>query len=143
MREFLAAQILDIQVSHMSGAFESGVVICRELLQQAGIEPYEVVELLHVASGARWHTYALPGSMGYFIPYAADPAEIGVSDRFVVSAFRREAIYSGGRRVTCKMSPEIRGSVAELVEWLPASPYADPARAAWVRQGTRSGLAVP
>ena len=58
------AKIHRARVTEADLHYEGSVTVDQELLEAAGILPYEQVDIYDITSGARLTTYALPGERG-------------------------------------------------------------------------------
>lgn len=63
-RFFLRSKIHRATVTEANVEYEGSITIDRELLETAGIRPYEKVEVYNVTQGTRLQTYAIEGEAG-------------------------------------------------------------------------------
>ncbi|MBI5059528.1 aspartate 1-decarboxylase [candidate division KSB1 bacterium] len=63
-REVLGAKIHNARVTQLNIEYEGSCAIDHDLLDQAGILPYERVHIYNVMNGERFDTYAIPGKRG-------------------------------------------------------------------------------
>jgi len=63
-RNFLRCKIHRATVTHADVDYEGSITIDRDLLDAAGLVPYEKVEVYNVTSGSRFETYAIEGAPG-------------------------------------------------------------------------------
>jgi aspartate 1-decarboxylase len=64
LRTILQAKIHRARVTQANVDYEGSITIDAQLLEAAGIMPYELVHVLDVDNGARLQTYALTGEPG-------------------------------------------------------------------------------
>lgn len=101
MPTYVAAKIHDIRVTGASVDYVGSVTVDAALLDLAGIDPYEQLDVVNLANGNRWTTYALPGPPGVF-ELNGGGARLGVvGDRCVLITYRQTASFSGASLVFC------------------------------------------
>lgn len=87
LRSYVTAKIHGIAVTAASVEYHGSVTIAGELLDAAGIDPYERVFVVNLNNGARWDTYAIPGAPGVFTLNGGS-ARLGVpGDRCVIMTY--------------------------------------------------------
>ena len=64
MRRMLNAKIHRARVTRTDLEYEGSITIDRDLLQAAGIVPFEEVQVLNLNNGARFATYVIEGESG-------------------------------------------------------------------------------
>ncbi|MBI2213449.1 MAG: aspartate 1-decarboxylase [Acidobacteria bacterium] len=64
-RTFLRCKIHRATVTEANVDYEGSITIDRDLLDAAGLLPYEKVEIYNVTRGTRFETYAIEGKAGY------------------------------------------------------------------------------
>ena len=64
MRTMLAGKIHRATVTEANVDYEGSITIDPDLLEAAGILPYELVQVLDITNGARLETYAIEGERG-------------------------------------------------------------------------------
>lgn len=64
MRFFLRSKIHRATVTEANLDYEGSITIDRHLMNAAGLEPYEKVEIYNVTSGTRLETYVIEGAPG-------------------------------------------------------------------------------
>jgi aspartate 1-decarboxylase len=64
LRCFLRSKIHMATVTESNLAYEGSITIDRELMDMAGILPYEQVKISNLNNGERFETYAIPGKHG-------------------------------------------------------------------------------
>jgi aspartate 1-decarboxylase len=89
LRSFLKAKIRDIAVTGAHLEYEGSITLDEDYLDQAGILPYEEVQVLNVENGNRFNTYVIKGRRGSGIAELNGPAaRMGlVGDRLMVLTF--------------------------------------------------------
>ena len=63
-RFFLRCKIHRATVTEANIDYEGSITIDRDLLDAAGLQPYEKVEIYNVTRGTRFETYAIEGEAG-------------------------------------------------------------------------------
>ncbi len=63
-RVFLRCKIHRASVTEANVDYEGSITIDRDLLDAAGLSPYEKVEIYNVTRGTRFETYAIEGPAG-------------------------------------------------------------------------------
>jgi aspartate 1-decarboxylase len=97
LRTYVHAKIHGLVVTAASIEYHGSVSIGSDLMDHAGIEPYEQVDVVDLNNGNRWTTYALPGPDGVFTLNGGG-ARLGcVGDVCVVMAYETSGAYQGGR----------------------------------------------
>jgi len=64
MKVFLAAKLHRLRVTDADVNYAGSVAIDEEILEAAGIEPYERVQLNNFSNGRTWTTYIIPAPAG-------------------------------------------------------------------------------
>ena len=64
MRTMLAGKIHRATVTEANVDYEGSITIDRDLMDAAGILPYELVQVLDITNSARLETYAIEGERG-------------------------------------------------------------------------------
>ena len=97
-RFFLRSKIHRATVTEANVEYEGSITIDRELLEVAGIRPYEKVEVYNVTQGTRLATYAIEGEAGRgdirLNGAAAHPAHVGAA----TASSRSTSSTTTGRR---------------------------------------------
>ncbi len=83
------SKLHQMKVTESNLHYEGSITIDRELLDQAGILPYEKVQVLNITNGSRIETYTIPGDAGSRVcclnGAAARLTQVG--DRIIVIAY--------------------------------------------------------
>jgi aspartate 1-decarboxylase len=89
LRSFLKAKIRDIKVTGAHLEYEGSITLDENFIEQAGILPYEEVQVLNLENGNRFNTYVIKGKRGSCIVELNGPAaRMGVvGDRIMVLTF--------------------------------------------------------
>lgn len=107
MREFIQSKIHNINVTAKSIDYHGSVTICKNLLLQSQIHPYQKVDVVNLNTGSRWTTYAVPGSKGSF-ELNGGGARLGeIGDKCVVIAYQSADQFPGAAVVFCDKYNEI------------------------------------
>jgi aspartate 1-decarboxylase len=100
VKTWVAAKIHGIRVTDASIKYHGSVTIGADLMEAAGIEPYEQVQVVDLATGHRWETYALPGAPGVFTLNGG--ARLGAKeDECVVITYKVSSEYEPAKVVFC------------------------------------------
>ena len=99
-RTYVAAKLHNLTVTAASVAYVGSVTIGTDLLDAAGIAPYEQLDIVNLSNGARWTTYALAGPPGVFTLNGGG-ARLGLpGDRCVVMTYAAtDGPFPGARAV--------------------------------------------
>lgn len=65
-KKFVSSKIHNVSVTDKSVEYHGSVGIGKDLLQEAGIQEYEKVDIINLSNGARWSTYAIAIENGKF-----------------------------------------------------------------------------
>ena len=99
-RTFVNGKIHRLRVTGLQPAYNGSCLICPALLQAAGIEPFERVEIYSLTSPARIATYVFPGAaLGEFTLNGGAALHFRVGDEVAVVAYRQEEAFSGANCV--------------------------------------------
>ena len=66
MNRYIKGKIHGVRVTKSLLRYHGSVTVDSELMEKAGIEPYEAVDVVNLNTGDRWSTYILPGGKGEF-----------------------------------------------------------------------------
>jgi len=67
MKTFIGGKIQGIRITKKSPHYNGSVTVDKDLLQLAGMQAYEQVQVVNITNGNRWMTYLLPGEKGEFV----------------------------------------------------------------------------
>lgn len=89
LRSFLKAKIRDIKVTAANLEYEGSITLDENFIEQAGILPYEEVQVLNLENGNRFNTYVIKGKRGSGAAELNGPAaRMGLTgDRIMVLTF--------------------------------------------------------
>lgn len=83
------SKLHQMKVTEANLHYEGSITIDRDLLNEAGILPYEKVQVLNITNGSRLETYTIPGDAGSRVcclnGAAARLTQVG--DRIIVIAY--------------------------------------------------------
>lgn len=83
------SKLHQMKVTEANLHYEGSITIDADLLEQAGILPYEKVQVVNITNGARLETYTIPGEAGSRVcclnGAAARKTQVG--DRIIVIAY--------------------------------------------------------
>lgn len=83
------SKLHQMKVTEANLHYEGSITIDKELLNEAGILPYEKVQVLNITNGSRLETYTIPGEAGSRVcclnGAAARLTQVG--DRIIVIAY--------------------------------------------------------
>jgi len=88
MRTFIASKLHGLCATAAGVEYHGSVTIDRNLMDMAGIEPYEQVHVVNLTNGNRWVTYAIPGDAGVFELNGGGALLGEVGHRFIVMTYR-------------------------------------------------------
>jgi aspartate 1-decarboxylase len=108
VRTFVAAKIHDLRVTDKSVDYHGSISVAADLLDAAGIAPYEQVHVINLTNGARWVTYAIPAPAGAFTLNGGGARLGEKGDRCVVLTYRQSAAFEGAAVVYCDGANGIR-----------------------------------
>lgn len=101
MKEYVQSKIHNITVTAKSLDYHGSVTVCRFLLDQSKIEPYQKVDVVNLNTGDRWTTYAVPGAFGSFELNGGGARKGEVGDKCVVIAYQTATQFPGASVVFC------------------------------------------
>ena len=100
LRTFVNGKIHQLKVTGLAPAYNGSCRICPDLLDAAGIAPFERVELYSMTSTTRISTYVFPGAVkGEFTLNGGAALHFRVGDRVAVVTYRQEEAFSGANCV--------------------------------------------
>lgn len=83
------SKLHQMKVTEANLHYEGSITIDKELLDEAGIYPYEKVQVVNITNGARLETYTIPGDSGSRVcclnGAAARKTQVG--DRIIVISY--------------------------------------------------------
>jgi aspartate 1-decarboxylase len=83
------SKLHQMKVTEANLHYEGSITIDKELLDEAGILPYEKVQVVNITNGARLETYTIPGDAGSRVcclnGAAARKTEVG--DRIIIISY--------------------------------------------------------
>jgi len=86
-RKFLKAKIHRAMVTDKNLRYEGSLTLDAELMEKAGLLPYEAVWIYNLNNGARFETYLIPGGKGEVI-LNGGAARLGeVGDELIIVAY--------------------------------------------------------
>lgn len=107
MKEYIHAKIHNINVTSKSIDYHGSVTICSDLLKQSGIDSYQKLDVVNLTTGARWTTYAVPGSKGSF-ELNGGGARLGeVGDKCVIITYHSADLFNGAKVIFCNKNNEV------------------------------------
>ncbi len=87
LKKILVAKLQGLRVTGKNLHYYGSITIDAQLLEKAGILPYEVVLVANISNGARFETYVIPGKLGEVILNGA-AARLGeIGDELIVFSF--------------------------------------------------------
>lgn len=88
LKQYVAAKLHNIAVTHKNITYHGSAGICRELMRAVGIEPYEAVHIANCRNGKRWTTYAIPEDENHSFKLNGAAGRLGeVGDECIVFTF--------------------------------------------------------
>jgi aspartate 1-decarboxylase len=109
MKTFVGAKIHGIRVTDKSVEYNGSVSVCQHLMAEAGMEPFERVDVVNLTTGARWTTYLLADERVGRFSLNGGGARLGeIGDQCVLMTWNEEEFFSGAQVVFCDESNQIR-----------------------------------
>ena len=111
MRTMLAGKIHRATVTEANVDYEGSITIDPDLLEAAGILPYELVQVLDITNGARLETYAIEGERGSGAVCVNGAAGLSscvsaISSSFSISSICLKKTPAGSAPASCASMPE-------------------------------------
>jgi aspartate 1-decarboxylase len=90
MIEILKAKIHRVTITEIDLHYDGSITVDRDLLDRAGMRPFEAVEVYNINSGTRFKTYLIEGNRGSgCIGINGAAARLGaVGDLVIIVAYR-------------------------------------------------------
>lgn len=66
-KTFIKSKLHRVRVTDANLNYQGSITIGQELMQAAGIEPFELVHINNLSNAAHWETYAIPGTKGQIV----------------------------------------------------------------------------
>ncbi len=87
LKPFLQTKLYPLTVTGKNIEYEGSLGLSRELMAEAGLEPWQVVNVVNLSNGERFETYLIESANG-LCELNGGAARLGeVSDRLIVMAF--------------------------------------------------------
>lgn len=89
LRAFLRAKVHRATVTHVDVGYEGSLSLDEDVLEAAGLRPYERIEVWNVANGKRFTTYAIRGEKGSrrVGVFGAAAHKVAVGDVVIIAAY--------------------------------------------------------
>ena len=89
LRAFLRAKIHRATVTHVDIGYEGSLSLDEDLLEAAGLRPYERIEVWNVTNGKRFTTYLIRGERGSRAVgvFGAAGHKVSVGDIIIIAAY--------------------------------------------------------
>jgi len=87
MKKYLKSKIHGIKVTAKKIDYEGSIVIDNKIMDEAEIEPYEIVYVVDVCNGERFETYALPGEEGECTLLGGAARRVEIGDKLLVFSY--------------------------------------------------------
>jgi aspartate 1-decarboxylase len=108
IRTYVGGKLHWLRVTRKSVAYRGSVGISADLMEAAGIEPYEQVTIVDLENGERWETYALPVAERGVFSLNGGGARLGeVGDRCVVMTYVQCHRFPGAKVLVLDESNEV------------------------------------
>jgi aspartate 1-decarboxylase len=99
LRTFVHGKIHGLRITECKLHYNGSAEVDTALLEAAGIDPFEQIQVINMTTGARLITYAFPGQSGAFT-LNGGAARLGAEgDHCIVIAYRQEEQFSGANVV--------------------------------------------
>lgn len=99
LRTFVHAKIHGLRITECKLRYNGSAEIDTQLLEAAGIAPYEQIHIVNMTNGERLVTYAFPGRSGAFTLNGGAARAGQPDDDCLVIAYRMEEAFSGAKVV--------------------------------------------
>jgi len=88
-RIMLRAKIHGVSVTQIDLTYEGSLTLDHKLMQEAGLLPYEQIQIYNVTNGERFTTYLIKGEAGSGIVGVNGAAahKAGVGDKLILAAY--------------------------------------------------------
>ncbi|MGB9762336.1 MAG: aspartate 1-decarboxylase [Caldimicrobium sp.] len=86
-RKFLKAKIHKASVTNKNLYYEGSLTLDSEIMEKAGLLPYEVVWVYNLNNGARFETYLIPGEKGEVILNGASARLGEIGDNLIIVSY--------------------------------------------------------
>ena len=117
MRSYVSAKLHNISVTDKSLQYDGSVGIGRDLLEAVGIDEYEQVQIINLATGARWTTYAIAINAGRF-SLNGGGARLGeFGDRCVILTYAQRESFSPARVAYCDRGGDGQNVVIKMFNY--------------------------
>ncbi len=89
LRAFLRAKVHRATVTHVDIGYEGSLSLDEDLLEAAGLRPYERIEVWNVTNGKRFTTYLIRGERGSRAVgvFGAAGHKVSVGDIVIIAAY--------------------------------------------------------
>jgi aspartate 1-decarboxylase len=115
LRTFVQGKIHRIKVTDLKPHYNGSCLISPDLMEAAGIAPFERVELYSLTNATRIATYVFPGAeKGQFSVNGGAALQFEVGEEVVVVAYRQEAVFSGA---ACVVVDPAENTIAEVLRY--------------------------
>ena len=84
---YLKAKIHRATVTDANLDYEGSITIGRELIESAGLHPFEQVDIYNVTNGERFHTYVIPGAAGVICLNGAAAWKAKPKDLVIIASY--------------------------------------------------------
>jgi aspartate 1-decarboxylase len=116
VKTYVAAKLHGLVVTSAKIEYSGSATIDAALLEAAGIEPYQEVQVIDLQNANRWTTYAIAGTPGEF-QLNGGAALLGqVGDRCIVIAYQMTDKFVGAKVLLLQDN-----KVASVIEYPPAT----------------------
>lgn len=115
LRTFVQGKIHRIKITDLKPGYNGSCLISPDLMEAAGIAPFERVELYSLTTQARIATYVFPGAKkGEFTLNGGAALHFELGDEVVVVAYRQEERFSGAQ---CVIVDPNCNAIAEVLRY--------------------------
>lgn len=84
---YLKAKIHRATVTDANLEYEGSISIGRELVEAAGLQPFEQVDVYNLTNGERFHTYVIPGAPGMICLNGAAAWKAKPKDLVIIASY--------------------------------------------------------
>jgi aspartate 1-decarboxylase len=115
LRTFVQGKIHRLKITALKPGYNGSCLISPDLMETAGIAPFERVELYSLTTQARIATYVFPGARkGEFTLNGGAALHFQIGDEVVVVAYRQEERFTGAQ---CVIVDPADNTIAEVLRY--------------------------
>ena len=110
MKTYIAAKIHGVHVTDKSVSYHGSISVGRALMEAAGIEEFEQVQVVNLRNGERWVTYAIAHEEDQACTLNGGSALLGeIGDRCILMTYVTSDAFSPAHVIFCDENNHITG----------------------------------